>query len=747
MRKLFLLAFFVISVIAHARQISEDEAASFASEFFDSAAIMRNASKPTLHRVPGYNSDNTGNVPYYVFNASDNKGFVIISGDDRLPLYLAYSTKNPFDYDKFLKYFPKYFKNIEKLVQEKSDISSFTDPASICSNSVEPLLKTTWDQGFPYNILTPIWEDNTHCSTGAGNTAQAQIMKYWNYPDKGAGIVSYEWNRNNETLSQDLSLSHYQWDIMQNNYESLDNISDESCNAVAALMRDCGYANSTNYSLNSTSTMNYSALVRNFGYDKAIRIYPRAFCSHQEFEDIMYAELNAGRPLYYYGGHHFDILVCDGYDENGYFHFNFGEGGLNDGYYLNPDLICPQESGITTGVQPDCGGEPTLTFGSDTDFKYVEDRIECYLSFFNPLGEFWDPLGDIYNEVATICENTETHQKYTFTKRANNDFYIIEDMPLPSGLPDGKYVIYPALKFKNGDWNKFSFYDNLQREINLCVKNGIYSYTNEGIIDIPDSGIVEVDGIYYVLNSDNTATVTYKNDKYNSYHGNITIPSTIIVNGDAYKVEQIGYNAFKKCSLNELIIGANIKYIDAAFLYCSIQSLKFVQPSSLEYILDWGFNACTVNEMIKLPMGLRGIGCCAFQTIFASQIDIPSSVEYIDGMAFNASHDLKEVYVHWKIKDEFPLLLRPNEHIFRECKWDELTLYVPKGTASLYSDMPQWKDLKIEEYDESGVNEMNVDERDVMRIYNINGIKIPESKYNSLGSGLYIINGNKVLIR
>ncbi len=746
MRKLFLLAFFVISVIAHARQISEDEAASFASEFFDSAAIMRNASKPTLHRVPGYNSDNTGNVPYYVFNASDNKGFVIISGDDRLPLYLAYSTKNPFDYDKFLKYFPKYFKNIEKLVQEKSDISSFTDPASICSNSVEPLLKTTWDQGFPYNILTPIWEDNTHCSTGAGNTAQAQIMKYWNYPDKGAGIVSYEWNRNNETLSQDLSLSHYQWDIMQNNYESLDNISDESCNAVATLIRDCGYANGTDYSPNSSMTLNFSSLVRNFGYDKAIRIYDGAICSRKELEDAMYSELNAGRPFFFNGlGLQ---LVCDGYDENRYFHFNFSMGGLFDGYYLIPDLINnTKDISIVTGIQPDCGGEPTLTFGSDSDFKYVNGKIECYLCIYNPLGIFWDSLGDIYNEVATICENTETHQIYTFTKRANTDFYIIEDMPLPSDVPDGNYIIYPALRFKNGGWNKFSFHDNLQKEINLCVKDGIYSYTNEGIIDSLDNGKVEVEGIYYILNSDNTAIVTCKNDKYDSYHGDITIPSTITVNGDVYKVEQIGTNAFRKCSLDTLVIGANIKLIYDAFYSCSIQSLVFVQPSSLEYILGWGFNACTVNEMIKLPMGLKSIGTCAFQTIFASQIDIPSSVEYIDGMAFNASHDLKEVYVHWKIKDEFPLLLRPNEHIFRECKWDELTLYVPKGTASLYSDMPQWKDLKIEEYDESGVNEMNVDERDVMRIYNINGIKIPESKYNSLGSGLYIINGNKVLIR
>ena len=39
-------------------------------------------------------------------------------------------------------------------------------------------------------------------------------------------------------------------------------------------------------------------------------------------------------------GHEF---VCDGYDGNGYFHFNWGWGGMSDGYFLldalNPGAV------------------------------------------------------------------------------------------------------------------------------------------------------------------------------------------------------------------------------------------------------------------------------------------------------------------------------------------------------------------------------------------------------------------------
>ena len=86
-----------------------------------------------------------------------------------------------------------------------------------------------------------------------------------------------------------------------------------------------------------------AALVNYFGYAAATFVYPRQQFGIDEWEEMVYTELAAGRPVLYIGssptmgGHAF---VCDGYDGNGLFHVCMGAQGLYDGYYslsvLNP---------------------------------------------------------------------------------------------------------------------------------------------------------------------------------------------------------------------------------------------------------------------------------------------------------------------------------------------------------------------------------------------------------------------------
>ena len=65
----------------------------------------------------------------------------------------------------------------------------------------------------------------------------------------------------------------------------------------------------------------------------------------------------------------------------------------------------------------------------------------------------------------------------------------------------------------------------------------------------------KVDGIYYDLdNSKETASVTFRDDCYNSYSGAVTIPESITYNGSPYSVTSIGDNAFTFCSgLTEIV--------------------------------------------------------------------------------------------------------------------------------------------------------------------------------------------------
>lgn len=58
-----------------------------------------------------------------------------------------------------------------------------------------------------------------------------------------------------------------------------------------------------------------------------------------------------------------------------------------------------------------------------------------------------------------------------------------------------------------------------------------------------------VDGIYYNILTDKTSVeVTYRDKNYDTYIGEIIIPSEVSYNGKNYTVTEIGSNAFYKCS-------------------------------------------------------------------------------------------------------------------------------------------------------------------------------------------------------
>ncbi|MBO7465868.1 MAG: C10 family peptidase, partial [Bacteroidales bacterium] len=79
--------------------------------------------------------------------------------------------------------------------------------------------------------------------------------------------------------------------------------------------------------------------MRYFGCDTAFGYY-RSSYSLNNWISLLKNELDAGRPILYAGsgtegGHAF---VCDGYDNNSYFHFNWGWNGKSDNYFLISSL-------------------------------------------------------------------------------------------------------------------------------------------------------------------------------------------------------------------------------------------------------------------------------------------------------------------------------------------------------------------------------------------------------------------------
>lgn len=214
--------------------------------------------------------------------------------------------------------------------------------------SVEPLLDSRWHQQEPFNLLCPpLWQG--HCAAGCVAIATAQVMRYHRWPPHGYGSHSYTCilrnGRDTVYLSADFSQSVYDWPAMLGTYYSgSDSVAGM---AAARLVSDVGISVDMMYGASSGA---YTpdvllALTTYFDYDPDMRLELRDFTPIEQWEQMIVDELDAGRPVIYSGrnsyiGHAF---VIDGYNEEGYFHFNWGWGGEPNGYFpitmLNTDML------------------------------------------------------------------------------------------------------------------------------------------------------------------------------------------------------------------------------------------------------------------------------------------------------------------------------------------------------------------------------------------------------------------------
>lgn len=289
---------------------------------------------------------------YYVFNISDNRGFIVVSGDVRAREILAWSDRASFASETMpdnLKYWLSVYSEEMKLLRN----SLVQQPAAVEAKEsiapVSPLLgRVKWDQGFPYNLYCPVIDSvkGTRAVVGCVATGMAQAMYYHRWPERGAGTKSYTTETLKIPLSADFSTSSYAWDKMTTTYNSASTA--EAQQAVATLMYHSGVAVEMDYNTSSSAyfTKMGQAMITHFGYDPNLQLVHRNYYSREDWIQLLLNELYAARPILYggtslTGGGH--LWVCDGVDANGYFHFNWGWSGLSDGYYaitaLNPSSL------------------------------------------------------------------------------------------------------------------------------------------------------------------------------------------------------------------------------------------------------------------------------------------------------------------------------------------------------------------------------------------------------------------------
>ena len=239
------------------------------------------------------------------------------------------------------------------------------------ADSVPPLLSTTWHQVWPYNAYYPKQDSvpesfNGRYRLGCIVTAQAQIMKYWEYPIQGQNIID-TYHQDWGNIYIDLSQRIYDWDQMPDYLPPDLNMPEKEYEASATLCRDvCNSLipeehNKSGY-LNSIYSLSHF-----FGYaEDSMKIIRREEVTQEVWENIIKNELSLGRPIMVaasgdvegLGGHAF---ICDGYNKEGLFHFNLGWAALTsyvNGYYTLENMgghIYNQL--ILVGIQPDLNGK------------------------------------------------------------------------------------------------------------------------------------------------------------------------------------------------------------------------------------------------------------------------------------------------------------------------------------------------------------------------------------------------------
>lgn len=307
---------------------------------------------------------------YYVFPNANSKGFTIVSGDDRLPEIVGYSSLGSYDENNLPEGFVSFMEAYQNLYNKVNlgDAEALKNLAEIkawrnkknasaeTSSAVAPLLgNIEWDQTSPYNNMCPRYDSVHVAATGCVATAMAQVMAYYKYPKQlKADIPGYvnRWNgipMEIPTITREEGI--YDWDNMLPKYNKEANATQQQKDAVAKLMYHCGAAVQMNYGPESAASVSASKLAKYFGYDADLMMdLNRSTFSLDKWMQIIDTELAAGRPVLYSGqasdgGHQF---ICDGKDGEGLYHINWGWSGSQNGYF-DLSLLNPEKGGTGSG--------------------------------------------------------------------------------------------------------------------------------------------------------------------------------------------------------------------------------------------------------------------------------------------------------------------------------------------------------------------------------------------------------------
>ena len=314
---------------------------------------------------------------YYVFNAGDNGGYVIVAGDDRVEPILGYVEQGSFDPDNIPDNMRAWLQGYEEEIKYVMDNDLKPGSPALrrrsstfsTKHSIPEILTTRWNQGLPYNLTVEKYytEEGTLARPAAGciATAWAQVINFHRYPDEiKVEIPAYsktytlkDGTTKTVTFPKVPRGAKIDWDNMQDTYSCSESHAHTAADtAVANLMRYCGQAVQMGYGKSSGANWKAPNVIKYFGFDDSGHRAGRDQYSIDEWTDLIYNEIAAGYPVplsgsKISGGHAF---VLDGFDGEQLFHVNWGWGGSSNGWFLIGVLNSGDNSGI--GAASGSGG-------------------------------------------------------------------------------------------------------------------------------------------------------------------------------------------------------------------------------------------------------------------------------------------------------------------------------------------------------------------------------------------------------
>lgn len=481
-----------IAMWCRAQTIYADEAYQQAKTFMtqrgrqiaDQPVAMRKAMPQTAPQAGQQTA-----LAYYVFDAKDDGGFVIISGDSRTEGIVGYADSGRFDEqtmpDNMRAWLQGYADEIAALREGKATARRVPTHAAVA-----PLLTTRWDQGTAsadgdaYNQLCPTI-DGVHCMVGCVAVAMAQVMRYTQWPTGYSEVIpAYKANETIGNLSA-LPAVKFSWSQMQDHYRGSETSAQRT--AVARLMRYCGQSLEMDYGTDASSaTTDYvaKALRSYFGYDTNTRFVMRSDYTAEGWDQLIYKELKAARPVLYRGsstggGHAF---VCDGYDGNGLYHINWGWGGSHDGYFrlslLNPDGGGTGSSGTKDGYTMTQGAVVGIRKATaNTDDKRILNLSDMTYSGSVIEATYWNRTGmDGTFQYGLAYQEVNTGGDTFYLSYMTDAFNAMVERTFSCdvntlNLDDGTYRFYPFSRVDGADWYRVQ--GDMGTYVEAVMKNGV----------------------------------------------------------------------------------------------------------------------------------------------------------------------------------------------------------------------------------------------------------------------------------